>query len=465
MKKINPNILDSVFHAYDIRGRTPEELNTDFYEILGKAFVAYLSASKIAVGHDIRSDSKDFFNAFVKGARSLGCEIVNIGEIATEMLYFEVGRDDSYDGGATITASHNPTGWNGCKMVGKKASALSSDQGLNEIKKLMLGNKFPNDLPPGNKNSKDIYPDFKKEILGFMEGRTGDGQKLIVDAGNGIGGKVFKYIFNNVGFEVEEMYFEPDGTFPYHVPNPLEEENVVEIKKKINEGAYDLGIAIDGDADRVFFLDNQSRNPSGVYTGSILAKHFAKKEKNAKIIHDPRITWPMTKELKKNNAIPIEHRPGHSFFKQKMKETNAIFAAELSSHFFYRDFYYADSGMVTIAVMLKLLIDGMDFEKELDYYYDKYPISGEINFEVEDVNGLLEKIRDKYKEGEMRQVDGLSVEFEDWRFNLRSSNTQPVVRLNLEAKEKNLIVEKYGDIKSIIGKEPLNTPSLEELRN
>lgn len=456
--------LSKVFHAYDIRGLVDEGLSPEFFENLGKAFVTFLKAKKIAVGFDIRPESKEFATAFIKGATETGCDVVYLDMIATEMLYYAVGSDLSFDGGAIITASHNPAGWNGVKMVGKGASALSKEWGLTEIKQMIIDNDYLKSDSVGKVISKDIYPEFKAKILEFLKDVEVKKLKVVVDAGNGIGGKIFDYVFGDLGLDTTRMYFEPDGNFPNHVPNPLEEENVQEIRKKTVELSADIGIAIDGDADRVFFIDNQGRNPSGIYTGSIFTKYFLSIEPGAKIVHDPRITWPIEKEVTKLNGISLINKAGHSYFKQRMKNENAIYGTELSSHFFYRDFYFADSGMVTIAVMLKLLSQGLDLVKELDYLYETYPSSGEINYKVDNVQDVIEKVQEFFNQGKIENIDGVSIEFDDWRFNLRGSNTQPLIRLNLEGKSKEVIIEKFKLLEEVIDGERDNLPALPELR-
>ncbi|HEX9804331.1 MAG TPA: phosphomannomutase/phosphoglucomutase [Candidatus Dojkabacteria bacterium] len=457
-KVISKEQLSKVFHAYDIRGRVPGELDEDFFEALGTAFAHFLKAKKVIVGHDIRTESKTFMDALVRGIRSHGCDVVDAGEIATEMIYFATGSDDSYDGGIIITASHNPTGWNGAKMVARGARALSGDYGLNEIQNLML-NPAPQSSTEGSYARIDLYPEFKKKILNFLGDSDLSSMNLIVDAGNGIGGKIFDYIFDETGANIERMYFEPDGTFPNHVPNPLEEENVKEIKEKCKERNA-IGIALDGDSDRAFFIDSKGRNPSGAYTGAIFAKYFIGKEPGAKIIHDPRVIWAIQKEIEKLGGVSIINKPGHSFFKDRMKKENAVFACELSSHFYYRDFFFADTGMATVAVMLKILAEGLDLSKELDYFYETYPASGEINFEVENIPEVIERLEKEYSDGKKDTTDGISIEYDDWRFNVRSSNTQPLLRLNIEGISKELIIEHYKKMKELIGGERMNEPAL-----
>jgi phosphomannomutase len=461
---MDSTILDSVFHAYDIRGKVPKELNEKFYYKLGQALAVYLDAKKLYIGYDIRKDSQKFSDAMSEGIMSQGCNVVNIGEIPTEMIYFAAGRDIQADGGAIVTASHNPSGWNGCKIVREESKPISGDSGLNDIKNLILKDDFEDTVQKGKITKKNIYPEYKEKMRSFIGNTNIKPLEVVVDAGNGIGGKVFDYVFADLPLEVEKMYFKPDGSFPNHTPDPIKEENVEEIKQMVVQKGADLGIAIDGDADRVFFIDNKGRNPNGVYTGNIIARYLLKDAKVKKVVHDPRITWPIKKEIKDIGAKSIICKAGHSFFKERLRKERGIFAAEVSSHFYYKDFYYADSAMATIALILKIISEGLDFNKKIDTLYKKYPNSGEINYKVDDADKTIEKAADRYSDGEVKYIDGVSVEFEDWRFNLRKSNTQPLVRLNIEAINKDLIVEHFIEIEKLIGGKRDNKPSLECLR-
>jgi len=468
---MNKQILDSVFRAYDIRGRYPAELNEEFYYSLGKAYVTFFNSKKLAIGYDIRPSSIDMKKALIKGIREMGCDTVDIGEIPTEALYFATGEyPHVFDGGLVVTASHNGAGWNGCKIVAKNAKPISSTSGLMDLKKIMLDNSYKKSSEYfGKLEEMNVMPAYKEKVLSFIKTSNNTPLKVVVDAGNGIGGKVFDYIFSDLNIVVDRMYFNPDGNYPNHVPNPMEEENVAEIKKRVVETNADLGIAIDGDADRAFFIDKKGRKPDGVYIGVLLAKSIIKENstgENKKIIHDPRITWPFINEAKNLGAETIQCVAGHSFFKQKMADEQALFGAEASSHFYYKNFYNCDSGMITIARILNMCFEGFDLTEELDYLFEKYPNSGEVNYRVENSIGLINKIEKYYeKEGaKIEKLDGLSVEFEDWRFNLRTSNTQPLLRLNLEAKTKSLVVEKFLEVEKMIGVVRDNLPALEELR-
>jgi len=475
-------ILDTIFRAYDIRGRYPSELNSEFYENLGKAYATFFKPNKVVVGYDIRPESIEMKNSLAKGLCEMGCDVVDAGEIPTEALYFATGEyPEIFDGGMVVTASHNGTGWNGCKLVARNAKPISSTSGLMDLKKIIIENEYEKVRDQkGTVSEMDVMPEYKKKVLSFINLEKKKLLNIIVDAGNGIGGKVFDYIFgdleintgnstdNEMGvLNIDRMYFEPDGTYPNHVPNPMEEENVEEIKKRVVETGADFGIAIDGDADRAFFIDKKGRRPDGVYVGVLLAKNILKnKSDNKKIIHDPRITWPFIKEAQKLGAEVYQSMAGHSFFKAAMAEKQALFGAEASAHFYYQDFYNCDSGMVTIAQMLNMYFEGFELTREVDYLFENYPNSGEVNYRVENAIVLIHQIEEFYeKQGaKIEKIDGLSVEFDDWRFNLRMSNTQPLLRINLEAKTKELVIEKFLEVEKMIGAVRDNLPALEELR-
>ena len=479
---MNKQKLDRVFRAYDIRGRYPDELDAEFYKDLGKAYVTFFKPKKVAVGHDIRPESVEMQEALISGVNEMGCDVLDIGEVPTEALYFATGEyPDILDGGLVVTASHNGAGWNGCKMVAKNARPISSVTGFMDLKKIILEDSYVKVSEEVGKTEKmDIMPAYKEKVLSFITTTNRKPIKIVVDAGNGIGGKVFDYIFSDKyktendpyesiyeNIQIERMYFEPDGTYPNHVPNPMEEENVAEIKKKVVELDVDFGVAIDGDADRSFFIDRKGRKPDGVYIGVILSKNLLENNpENKRIIHDPRITWPFIKEAQKFGAETHQSVAGHSFFKQAMAEKQALFGAEASAHFYYKDFYNCDSGMITTAQMINMYFDGFELTKEVDYLFDNYPNSGEVNYRVENALGVISKIEEHYSGmgAKIEKIDGLSVEFEDWRFNLRTSNTQPLLRINLEATTKEKVIEKFREVESMIGAVRDNLPALEELR-
>lgn len=462
-------ILDSVFRAYDIRGRYPSELNKEFYEDLGKSYVTYYKPHKVVVGNDMRPSSLELKESLIKGLTTMGCDVIDLGEVAAEMVYFAVGEyEDLFQGGFYITASHNGPDWNGCKLLGKGAKFVGALTGLKDLKNIIMERNFQkvSDIPGSSKNL-DIYPAYKQKILSYLKLDKRKNIKIVFDAGNGMGGKIFDYVFSDLGIEVEKMYFEPDGNFPNHLPNPMEEENVLELRKRVLETDADFGIATDGDGDRAFFVDKKGRRPNGTYTGVLISKTLINNNPdNNRIVIDPRLTWPFKKESNNIGAEIFQSVAGRSNIRSKMEETDALFGVENSSHFFYKDYYKCDSGMATIAHMLNMYYEGFDLTKELDYLFENYPNSGEVNYVVENPLGIISKIEDFYSKqgGKIEKIDGLTVEFSDWRFNLRNSNTQLLLRLNLEGTNKDIVIEKFLEVERMIGSARDNLPALEELR-
>ncbi len=467
---LKEDVLDLVFKAYDIRGRVPDELDSEFFYYLGNAYVSLFHPRQLAIGNDIRPESYTFKKSLERGIRDAGCAVLDLGEISTEMLYAVVGaRSDTLDGGLVVTASHNPQGWNGCKLVGKSCAPIGKDTGLLDIKDEML--KLSN--APMQSNSAGVltdlyaYPEYKDKVIAFAPNLSRLPKlRVLVDAGNGIGGRVFDYIFGNLpSLDITPMYFVPDGSFPHHVPDPMKEENVAELKERVVSEGFDLGISIDGDADRVFFVDRRGRRPSGVYMGVLIGSHLVRQSTNKRIVHDPRITWPFEKEAEKIGAEVFKSKAGHSYFKAKLPEVDALFGAEASSHFFYKDFYTCDSAMITLAIVFDMFATGFDLTERLDYLYATYPNSGEVNYTVESADAVLALVETAFSEDAkaIEHIDGLSMEFGAWRFNLRKSNTQPLVRLNVEGVDVPSVVEGFNRVENIINAPRKNMPSLAEL--
>jgi phosphomannomutase len=465
---MNKEILDKVFKAYDIRGKCSDGLDEKLYYELGKAYVTRFRPKTVVIGHDIRPESFTFKQALQEAILDSGCNVVDIGEIPTEMIYFAAGEYyQVYDGGLVVTASHNPQGWNGCKIVTKNAKPVGKDTGLEDMKQIILDQKYKKvSKSKGTFADSYLYPAFRDKVLSFITTKKRKPLNLVVDPGNGIGGKLFDYLFEPLGLNISRMYFVPNGLFPNHVPDPLKEENVTDLKQRVINEDADFGIAIDADADRVFFIDKKGRNPDGVYTGILLARNILKRSDNKRIIHDPRVTWPFEKEGAKFDAKTIQSIAGHSYFKHAMETEDAVFGAEQSSHFYYRDFYNCDSGMVTIAHLLNMYFEGFELTKAVDYLFETYPNSGEVNYKVNDADEVLKKLEKHYKNkgAKIAKLDGVSAEFNDWRFNLRKSNTQPLIRLNLEATDKNTVINKFHEVEKLIGFPRDNVPTLAELR-
>ncbi len=466
----NQETLDSVFRAYDVRGRTPQELNEEFFILLGKAYATHFLPKCVVVGHDIRPESQNYKKALVQGLLESGCNVVDLGEIATEMLYFAAGEyHDIFDGGLIVTASHNPVGWNGCKMVEKYAKPVGIQTGLLELKKIISTEQYKMiSDKKGTLSDLDVYPAYRQKVLSFITSKNKPQLSIIADAGNGIGGRIYDYVFGHLDINIKRMYFVPDGAFPHHVPDPTKEENVLELETRVIQEKPDFGVSLDGDDDRLVFIDKKGRKPNGAYIGLILAKHLIQSKgiSNAKILHDSRVKMLYAAEAQKLGFSIVECAAGHSNFKAKMALEQAIFGAETSAHFYYQHFYNCDSGMITLALLINLFNEGMDLTKELDYLYDTYPNSGEVNYTVKDPLALFEKVKTHYAARALRiyELDGISIEFDTHRINLRSSNTEPVLRLNVEATNKLILIEKFKEVEALISAPRLNTPSLAELK-
>jgi phosphomannomutase len=456
--------LNKVFKSYDIRGIVGEVLNEEFYYFLAQAIVTSLNAQKIVVGRDFRESSSKFYEAFIQGALDSGADVLELGEIPTEALYFMIGNlNGKVDAGVTITASHNPSEYNGCKMIYGDVSPIFKEKGMPEILKIMSSGSYKQSNRKGKRMQISIDPffEFVKKVLHGVELKP---LKILVDAGNGLGGKFFEMVFSDLPFDITPMYFKPDSTFPNHVPDPLKIENTYDLINNLKKGNYDLGIALDGDADRVFFFDQFGNASSGLYTGTMIAEFLLKNNPGAVILHDPRAYRAIKETVLKAGGIPQISISGHAYFKQNLKKYNAIFGAEQSSHFFYRDFFYADSAFYTMSLMFKMIAEGYDFSEKLQFLTSHYPVSGEINFQVDDLDETLKKIESSIKLTP-EKIDGLSYSTDRWNVNIRKSNTEPIIRLNIEGINKNAIIDAYKDFEKLIEGKKLNKSVIEELNS
>jgi len=452
-----------VFKAYDVRGIYPTTFNEEFACVFGHAFVQYLNAKTIALGHDMRLSSPTLAQAFATGANEAGADVVHLGQIGTDMYYFAVAHY-GYDGGAMLTASHNPKDYNGIKCVREKSIPISGDAGLPEIRALIeSGSLRPGSLR-GKLLHKDCMEDFKAHVLSFIDPGAIRPLKVVLDPGNGMGGAMASRLLEDLPLEIIPINFEPDGSFPRHEPNPMLPENRKELVERVLASKADLGIAWDGDADRCFFVDERGEFVEGYYMTALLAEAALKKHPGQKIIFDPRLIWANLEVIQKNGGIPIINKSGHSFIKARMRQENALFAGESSAHYYFRDNYYADSGMIPALIVLELLsTSGKSLRELLEPYRSRYFISGELNFAVSDsremtqedlekIQKLIATVEEHYREGEIDHIDGLSIAFHEWRFNLRASNTEPLLRLNVEARSQSLLNEKTAALIEMIQK-------------
>jgi phosphomannomutase len=424
-----------IFKAYDIRGLHPGQIHGEVARRVGRAFVDYLGAQRIAVGRDVRASSPEIAGAFVRGARGQGCHVTDIGVVGTDILYYYVARHD-LDGGAIVTASHNPKEWNGIKLVRRGALALSGDAGIKEIREALVAGRFADD--PGEQASlavaDSIVDEYARHCLSFIDVARVPRLKAVLDAGNGMGAVGAGAIFPQLPIETVKMYFELDGSFPNHPPDPLEEANRREIMERVPAERADLGIAWDGDADRCFFVDDTGAFVPGDFVTALLGESFCRKEPGARVVYDVRASRAVADRVHAAGGRALMHRVGHAFIKKRMRDDNAVFGGEVSGHFYFRDNWYADNGMIPALLVLEMLgREGKRLSELLAPLRDRYHISGEVNSRVADVDSALRRISERYRDGRVSTLDGISVDYDDWHFNVRPSNTEPLLRLNLEA--------------------------------
>jgi len=448
---INPNI----FKAYDVRGLYPQEVNEDAARLIGRGFVAYLKAKRIAISRDMRLSSPSMAAAFIAGAREQGADVVDYGMMGTDMLYFAVARD-GHDGGVQITASHNPKEYNGIKMVRKEAFPLSGDSGINDIRDMIAANQLPPPAAtPGSLSQASVVDDYVKHVMSFIDPSIIKPFNVVLDAGSGIAGMVAPLLFAHIPTKkLTTLCFEVDGTFPNHEANPLIEENRRDITERVIAEKADIGIAWDGDADRCFFLDGAGEFVPGDFITALLAEAFLLRQPGEPIIYDVRASYAVKDTAAKYGSKALMNRVGHSFIKRRMREDNAIFGGEVTGHYYFRDNFYADNGFIPALLILELMSrKGKTLHELLAPLREKYFISGEINTKVSDVKKAQEKIAglaEKYKDGNVYQMDGISAEFPDWHFNVRGSNTEPMLRLNLEATTERMMEDKRDEVLAFI---------------
>jgi len=426
----------SCFKAYDIRGRIPDEINEDIAYRIGRAFALQVQPVKVVVGHDIRLSSPSISDALINGLLDSGVDVHHIGECGTEEIYFATDHFDM-DGGIVVTASHNPKDYNGMKLVREGARPISGDTGLREIEQLVAANQFPDIGSRGQLSELNHRSAYIAHLLTYVDVATLKPLKIVANAGNGGAGAVIDRIERFLPVEFIKVHHDADGNFPNGVPNPLLRENRASTIDAIKIHKADLGIAWDGDFDRCFFFDADGRFIEGYYIVGLLAEAFLAKSPGSSIVHDPRLTWNTIEIVNNMGGEAIQSKTGHAFIKERMRKEDAIYGGEMSAHHYFRDFSYCDSGMVPWLLVVGLISAG---NKSLAQLVDErmlaFPASGEINRRIENAAELLEAIESEYTSDAVStdRTDGLSMEFEQWRFNVRMSNTEPVVRLNVESR-------------------------------
>src|SRR5262245_7876764 len=448
------SIPPSIFKAYDVRAIYPTEVNETAAREIGRAFVAYLDAKRIAVSRDMRVSSPSLAAAFIEGARHQGADVVDYGMCATDMLYFAVVRD-GLDGGAQITASHNPKEYNGVKMVRREAFPLSGDAGIGEIRDMVTSGRIPEPAgAPGGIVRRELLDDYIEKVMSFIDPKAIKPFTVVLDAGCGMGGLVAPKLFARLPCRTTPLCFTIDGTFPTHEANPLIEENRRDIVERVVADRADIGIAWDGDADRCFFIDGTGAFVPGDFVTALLAEAFLLKHPGATIIYDLRASYAVKDTVDRYAGKSLMNRVGHAFFKRRMRETNAIFGGEVTGHYYFRDNFYADNGFIPALLMLELMSKkGQTLHDLLRPLNEKYFISGEINTALKsmaEVPHKLDQIAAKFADGHQYKLDGLSVEYNDWHFNVRPSNTEPLLRLNLEATTADLMARKRDEVLALI---------------
>lgn len=435
-----------VFKAYDIRGLYGDEIDEAGMERVGRAFIALTEASRIAVGHDCRLSSPSMADAFCRGALAAGADVCDLGLTATEMVYFAVA-DGDFDAGAAITASHNPPQYTGAKLVRRGAVPLSGDTGIGEVGRRARGDVLADASVPGQRtDDPTLVSRFVDACMGFIDPSAVRGLRVVMDAANGMAGRYLPAVIDRLDIDAVPYYLELDGRFPHHQPNPLLEENRRFIIERVREDGADLGIAWDGDADRCFFIDDRGEFVPGDFLTALLAAHLLRRHGPAPIVYDLRASWAVRDAIRAAGGTPDEYRVGHAFIKARMREIDAIFAGEVSGHYYFKDFSYADTGLVPALLVLELLAQsGKKLSELVAGFREQYHISGEINSTVLDPAAVFDTLRERYADGSQTEVDGLSVSYEDWHFNVRSSNTEPLMRLNLESVVSEADMERRRD--------------------
>ena len=443
------------FKAYDIRGKVPDELNPELAVKIGRSFAAVYNLKKVVVGYDIRLSSKDLVKALTSGLRDMGVDVLDLGLCGTEEIYHAAFsmEPSGVDGGVIVTASHNPADYNGMKFVIKGARPVTGESGLKEMSHLIITENLPQPVPrPGRFEYLDNKEDYVRHLLGYVDTKKLKPLKIVVNSGNGCAGAIIDLLEPHLPFQFVRVHHEPDGTFPHGVPNPLLPEKRAETARVVREHGADIGIAWDGDFDRCFFWDEKGNFIEGYYIVGLLAREMLKKEPGGKILYDPRLTWSTEELVQEAGGIPVMTRTGHAFIKQRMRQENAIYGGEMSAHHYFRNFGYCDSGMIPWLLVASLLSgEGKNLSELVKDRIAAFPISGEINNRVADPDAIIERIEERYNDGTKDYTDGLSIAFADFRFNIRKSNTEPLLRLNVESRgDLDLLREKTEELLSMI---------------
>ncbi|NLO07122.1 MAG: phosphomannomutase [candidate division WS1 bacterium] len=443
----------AAFGSYDVRGRIPDELNADIVYDIGRAYVQLVRPdAPVAVGRDMRLSSEELADALIRGLNDAGADAVDIGMVGTEVIYF-ASAQQGVGGGIMVTASHNPSDYNGLKFVRSGARPISGDTGLREMEAMVAEGNLQNAAQKGQTRRENVDEAYVSSVLSFIDPQELEAMDVVVNPGNGCAGPFLDMIAGHLPISFTRMDYEPDGTFPHGVPNPLKPENRLRTAEMVKSSGAALGIAWDGDFDRCFFFDENAQFIEGYYLVGLLAQRMLKNAPGAKIIHDPRLVWNTVEVVTQAGGVPVQSKTGHAFIKERMRAEDAVYGGEMSAHHYFRDFNYADSGMIPWLLVVDILsrrgepMSSLVAERE-----ERFPCSGEINVDVADASAqqaTIERVREVYQSmgGELDLTDGISLAFDNWRFNLRTSNTEPVIRLNVETRgDRALLEEKTEEL-------------------
>ena len=443
------DLLDAIFKAYDVRGVYPDEIDEVLARRVGNAFVGFTGAARVLVGRDARPSSEPLVAAFIEGATRAGADVVDLGLVSTDLMYFASGSLDAP--GAMFTASHNPAKYNGIKLCRAGAAPVGEETGLLQIKAAVADGLEERAEEPGRAERRDMLAQFVAHVRSFVDVGALAPLRVVTDTANGVGGLVVPAVLSGLPFELETLYAELDGTFPNHPADPIQVENLADLRKAVVEHSADVGLAFDGDADRVFLVDDRAEPLSGSTTTAILAKGILERHPGESVVHNLICSKAVPEIIRESGGTPIRTRVGHSFIKQVMAETGAVFGGEHSAHYYFRDNFRADSGIIAALMVLEQLsLAGIPLS-ELRRPFERYAASGEINRRVDEPAAVIDKIAAHYGDAEQDRLDGLTVDFGDWWFNLRPSNTEPLLRLNLEAADRDACARHTDEVLALVG--------------
>jgi phosphomannomutase len=443
------NVNPSIFKAYDIRGIYPTDLNEEVAYAIGRAFVTFLKADQVIVGHDMRLSGPAVFDAVTRGITDQGADVVHIGLVSTDQYYFACAKLNIP--GMMVTASHNPKDYNGFKMVRQMPYLLSGNEGIQDLRRLVEQNDFPAATRKGEIKPQKFKDEFVQKVLSLIDVQGLKPLKVIADTGNGTVGPILKEVYQHLPVQLVGMYLDPDGSLPNHGLDPLQPENRAELQRRVVEEGADLGVAFDGDGDRFFAIDDRGQFIPGDFLTAIMGSYLLEKYPGAKILYDVRASWAVEDLIRERGGQPLKERVGHAFIKDRMAREDAVFAGEVTGHYYFRDFFFADSGIVPSLYLLEMLskrgVKMSDMLRELEA---KYFISGEINSTVKDQQAKMQELMDKYSDAEIETMDGISINYPTWHFNVRPSNTEPLLRLNLEAKTREEMEQRRDEVVALI---------------